>query len=52
MERVTGGTCRGPLGIPVLGGSWVVISGRIRPLIWLIIYTCSYLLITPTYNYP
>ena len=35
---------------PVLGGSWLVISGVISPLIWAI--TIITLRINPTYNYP
>ena len=34
-----------PLPLPLLGGSWVVISGVISPLIWVI--TIGSLLITP-----
>ena len=34
----------------LLGGSWVVISRAISPLIWVI--SIVTLLITPSYNYP
>ena len=40
----------GTLGLlEILGGSWVVISGVISPLIWVISIVT---LLNPTYNYP
>ena len=41
-------SCRASLGL--LGGSWVVISRVLSPLIW--VTTIVTLIITPSYNYP
>ena len=44
--------CPGTLFYLSLGGSWVVTSGVISPLIWVITYNYSYPTYNPTYIYP
>ena len=36
----------------LFGGSWVAISGAIRPLVWVISYNESNPAYNPNYNYP